>query len=64
MDVLVSLFELGGFFKGVKYGGILVEMVGEFVVIYFVDIFFVSWFLICDWLFNELVIFFKKLIKI
>lgn len=42
MDALVSLFELGGLLQGVKYGGISVEMVGEFVVTYFVYIFLAS----------------------
>lgn len=64
MDALVSLFELGGLLQGVKYGGISAEMVGEFVVTYFVDIFLASWLLTCDWSPNELVIFFKKLTKI
>lgn len=42
MDALVSLFELGGLLQGVKYEGISAEMVGEFVVTYFVDIFLAS----------------------
>lgn len=42
MDALVSLFELGGLLQGVKYGGISAEMVGEFVMTYFVDIFLAS----------------------
>lgn len=42
MDALVSLFELGGLLQGVKYGGISAEMVGEFMVTYFVDIFLAS----------------------
>lgn len=46
MDALVSLFELGGLLQGVKYGGISAEMVGEFVVTYFVDIFLASWLVI------------------
>lgn len=60
MDALVSLFELGGLLQGVKYGGISAEMVGEFVVTYFVDIFLASWLLTCDWSPTELVTFLKS----